>query len=191
MPLIKGSQTDTSSKLSYFFNDLSEEIKVHWTGWNYQSSGFFPSFQVGIVIIFSVFHNLRLMDNLGSPRTILWVFPSLLTVSSGVFVQSCCDLLTCWINKLFFLFSFSTLLALKGAFNLSGAMGWIYRYCCRAWCWIKSLPCLVLVIQLFPTPICSKSSRQVNGSWQWILFTSIFSLRVPNSLVVSLREISS
>lgn len=109
MPLIKGNQTDTSSKLSYFFNDLSEEIKVHQTGRNYQSSGFSPSFQVGVVIIFSVFRNLRLMDNLGSPRTILWVFPSLLTVSSDVFVQSCCDLLTCWINKLFFLFSFFAL----------------------------------------------------------------------------------
>lgn len=145
------------------------------------------------MITFSVFCSLRLMDNLGSPRTIHWIFPFLLTVSSGVFVQSCCDLLTCWINKLFSSFlsslSFPVLsLSLNGPFNCAGALEWIYTYGCKAWYWIIMLlhdKCLALMILPSPTHIHKKFIRQANSSWQWILFMTIFSLRISNSLVGS------
>lgn len=152
------------------FTDQGETTRVQ---------DFSPSFQLGVVIIFPVFCSLRLMDNLGSPRTIRWVFPSLLPVSSGVFVQSCCDLLTCWINKLFSHFlsslSFPALcLSLNGPFNSTRALQWICTYRCKAWYWIITLPhakCLALTILPFPTHIHKKFSRQQmvhdSGSCSW------------------------
>lgn len=158
MPLIKGSQIDTSSKLSYIFQLSKWRSKGLLNRVNCQSSGFFLSFQIGVVITFSVFRNLRLMDNLVSSRTILWVFPSLLTVSSGVFVQSCCDLLTCWINKLFSPFLSLLSLSLNSPFNLSGAIEWIHTYYCKIWCWIITLPSLYWWYNLFPPTFITNSA---------------------------------